>query len=42
MIIIPMKNGYFIGKINPTFSDKPTLTNLDFSDETLQKSGESR
>ena len=22
MIIIPMKNGYFIGKINPTFSDK--------------------
>ena len=23
MIIIPMKNGYFIGKINPTFSDKP-------------------
>ena len=24
MIIIPMKNGYFIGKINPTFSDKPT------------------
>ena len=24
LIIIPMKNGYFIGKINPTFSDKPT------------------
>ena len=23
MIIIPMKNGYFIGNINPTFSDKP-------------------
>ena len=23
MIIIPMKNGYFIGKINPTCSDKP-------------------
>ena len=23
MIIIPMKNGYFIGKINLTFSDKP-------------------
>ena len=21
--IIPMKNGYFIGNINPTFSDKP-------------------
>ena len=24
MIIIPMKNGYLIGNINPTFSDKPT------------------
>ena len=24
LIIIPMKNGYFTGKINPTFSDKPT------------------
>ena len=24
LIIIPMKNGYFIGNINPTFSDKPT------------------
>ena len=23
LIMIPMKNGYFIGKINPTFSDKP-------------------
>ena len=23
LIIIPMKNGYFIGKINPTFSDIP-------------------
>ena len=23
LIIIPMKNGYFIGGINPTFSDKP-------------------
>ena len=23
MIIIPMKNGYFIGNINPTFSDTP-------------------
>ena len=22
---IPMKNGYFIGNINPTFSDKPKL-----------------
>ena len=25
LIIIPMKNGYFIGNINPTFSDKPIL-----------------
>ena len=25
LIIIPIKNGYFIGNINPTFSDKPTL-----------------
>ena len=25
LIIIPMKNGYFIGNINPTFSDKPML-----------------
>ena len=24
LIIIPFLNGYFIGKINPTFSDKPT------------------
>ena len=23
MILIPFLNGYFIGKINPTFSDKP-------------------
>ena len=23
MIIIPITNGYFIGNINPTFSDKP-------------------
>ena len=23
MIIIPFLNGYFIGNINPTFSDKP-------------------
>ena len=23
LIIIPFLNGYFIGKINPTFSDKP-------------------
>ena len=26
LIIIPMKNGYFIGKINPTFSDKPIFS----------------
>ena len=25
LIIIPMKNGYFIGNINPTFSDKPMV-----------------
>ena len=25
MIIIPFLNGYFIGNINPTFSDKPRL-----------------
>ena len=25
MIIIPFLNGYFIGNINPTFSDKPTF-----------------
>ena len=30
LIIIPMKNGYFIGKINPTFSDKPTWYFPDF------------
>ena len=27
MIIIPFLNGYFIGKINPTFSDKPEWVN---------------
>ena len=26
LIIIPMKNGYFIGNINPTFSDTPILS----------------
>ena len=26
LIIIPFLNGYFIGNINPTFSDKPTWT----------------
>ena len=30
LIIIPMKNGYFIGKINPTFSDKPKWLLLIF------------
>ena len=25
LIIIPITNGYFIGNINPTFSDKPTI-----------------
>ena len=25
LIIIPFLNGYFIGNINPTFSDKPKL-----------------
>ena len=29
MIIIPMKNGYFIGNINPTFSDKAILNDID-------------
>ena len=28
LIIIPMKNGYFIGNINPTFSDNPTCQTL--------------
>ena len=28
LIIIPMKNGYFIGNINPTFSDKPRRCSL--------------
>ena len=28
LIIIPFFNGYFIGKINPTFSDKPTSWNI--------------
>ena len=25
LIIIPIKNGYFIGNINPTFSDKANI-----------------
>ena len=29
LIIIPMKNGYFIGNINPTFSDKPKYLFVD-------------
>ena len=29
LIIIPMKNGYFIGNINPTFSDKPKFRSFD-------------
>ena len=28
LIIIPMKNGYFIGNINPTFSDKPNMKSV--------------
>ena len=28
LIIIPMKNGYFNGNINPTFSDKPTWLDM--------------
>ena len=31
LIIIPMKNGYFIGNINPTFSDKPIWDGLTSS-----------
>ena len=30
LIIIPMKNGYFIGNINPTFSDKPIYSLVPF------------
>ena len=30
LIIIPMKNGYFIGNINPTFSDKPIFGDVPF------------
>ena len=32
LIIIPMKNGYFIGNINPTFSDKPILDHFGVSE----------
>ena len=28
LIIIPFLNGYFIGNINPTFSDKPILMTI--------------
>ena len=31
LIIIPMKNGYFIGNINPTFSDKPMFDDQRFT-----------
>ena len=30
LIIIPMKNGYFIGNINPTFSDKPKFVKMEY------------
>ena len=30
LIIIPMKNGYFIGKMNPTFSDKPIYLRMRY------------
>ena len=30
LISIPMKNGYFIGNINPTFSDKPIFIGAMF------------
>ena len=29
LIIIPFLNGYFIGNINPTFSDKPICESED-------------
>ena len=35
LIIIPMKNGYFIGNINPTFSDKPILSNSNQMDPKI-------
>ena len=28
LIIIPFLNGYFIGNINPTFSDKPIYSKM--------------
>ena len=40
LIIIPMKNGYFIGNINPTFSDKPrcfySKLNLQHADRSFR------
>ena len=46
LIIIPMKNGYFIGKINPTFSDKPIRSPIDGILEaiggSMQTSGDPR
>ena len=46
LIIIPMKNGYFIGKINPTFSDKPIflkkiIIQISFATNSLKKTGSS-
>ena len=35
LILIPMKNGYFIGNINPTFSDKPTCWRFTPKCDTL-------
>ena len=36
LIIIPMKKGYFIGNINPTFSDKPKSVSFHFQTLLLQ------
>ena len=36
LIIIPMKNGYFIGNINPTFSDKPIFSSFQLQFWTLE------
>ena len=33
LIIIPFLNGYFIGKINPTFSDKAICQNPSIADD---------
>ena len=39
LIIIPMKNGYFIGNINPTFSDKPIFCHADAHGTALTGAG---